>query len=111
MADAVSRAPSDTTVTVEVAGSTNGLPETNSEPVLRLKLKKPKNKKKVGWTTDTIDNEHMNKMKSKCCCIYEKPHKFGESSSDTDDECDHCRGHTEKKSGDSDPQIQPSTAS
>ncbi|CAB0031297.1 unnamed protein product [Trichogramma brassicae] len=35
----------------------------------------------------------MNKKKSKCCCIYEKPKKFGESSSeDSDDECEHCHG-------------------
>ena len=34
------------------------------------------------------------------CCIYQKPKEFGESSSDTDDECDHCRGHVEKKKKD-----------
>lgn len=28
------------------------------------------------------------------CCIYEKPKKFGESSSDdSDDECENCLGH------------------
>lgn len=32
------------------------------------------------------------------CCIYEKPRKFGESSSsESDDECDHCQGHVERK--------------
>lgn len=32
------------------------------------------------------------------CCIFEKPRKFGESSSsDSDDECDHCQGHVERK--------------
>lgn len=32
------------------------------------------------------------------CCIYEKPREFGESSSsDSDDECEHCKGHVEKK--------------
>lgn len=31
------------------------------------------------------------------CCIYHKPHQFGESSSDEDeDECGHCRGHKKK---------------
>lgn len=34
--------------------------------VLQLKLRKPKNKREVKWTTDTVDNEHMNKKKSKC---------------------------------------------
>lgn len=64
-----------------------------------MKLKKPKPDRKVQWSTETVDNEHMNKKKSKCCCIYEKPRKFGESSSeeDSDDECEHCKGHVEKK--------------
>lgn len=35
-------------------------------PTLRLRLKKPKSDKKVQWTTETIDNEDMNKKKSKC---------------------------------------------
>lgn len=35
---------------------------------------------------------------SKGCCIYKKPTQFGESSSsDSEDECDHCHGHVEKK--------------
>ena len=59
---------------------------------------KIKNDKKVSWTNDTVDNENMNKKKSKCCCIYKKPTEFGESSdSDSDDECDNCRGHVEMK--------------
>ncbi|KAF8766581.1 E3 ubiquitin-protein ligase PPP1R11-like [Argiope bruennichi] len=67
-------------------------------PSVRMKLKKPKPKKKVAWSSDTVDNENMNKKKSKCCCIYEKPRMFGESSSESDDdECEHCKGHIEKK--------------
>ncbi|XP_014220826.1 protein phosphatase 1 regulatory subunit 11 [Trichogramma pretiosum] len=67
--------------------------ETQECQTLRLCLKKPKSDKKVKWTQGTVDNEHMNKKKSKCCCIYEKPKKFGESSSeDSDDECEHCHG-------------------
>ena len=27
-----------------------------------------KNKKKIKWDPKVIDNEHMNKKKSKCCC-------------------------------------------
>lgn len=33
---------------------------------VRLKLRKPKSDKKVKWDADTVDNEHMNKRKSKC---------------------------------------------
>ncbi|XP_023224114.1 protein phosphatase 1 regulatory subunit 11-like [Centruroides sculpturatus] len=65
--------------------------------VVRLKLKKPSTQKKVKWSEETVDNENLNKKKSKCCCIYVKPLEFAESSSDTDDECDHCRGHVEIK--------------
>lgn len=78
--------------------------------------------RRVSWNADTIDNEHLNKKKSKCvycqlelphvfdcfllvrlllilgCCIYKKPRQFGESSSESDDdECDNCFGHVEKK--------------
>lgn len=63
-------------------------------PTVRLRLRRPKSSKKVQWTQGTVDNEHMNKKKSKCCCIYEKPKNFGESSSEeSDDECEHCHGH------------------
>ncbi len=52
--------------------------------------------KKVSWTTDTVDNEYLNKKKSKCCCIYQKPHNFDESSSEDeheDKDCALCKGH------------------
>ncbi|XP_001355047.3 E3 ubiquitin-protein ligase PPP1R11 [Drosophila pseudoobscura] len=49
----------------------------------------------VRFHESVVDNEKMNRRKSKCCCIYRKPHPFGESSSDTDDECEHCFGHPE----------------
>jgi len=87
--------------------------EGTTGPTLKLRLvpkekkgdkpdnKKPEGRRGVSWTTDTVDNEHMNKKKSKCCCIYVKPKKFGESdteSSDEDDECpDHCGGPHRKK--------------
>ncbi|XP_037909296.1 E3 ubiquitin-protein ligase PPP1R11-like [Hermetia illucens] len=66
-------------------------------PVLRLQLAKPKNDKKVAWRSGTVDNENMGKKKSKCCCIYKKPLQFGESSSESEDECENCFGHVEKR--------------
>ncbi|MFH4982376.1 hypothetical protein AB6A40_009085 [Gnathostoma spinigerum] len=57
---------------------------------------------RVSWATDTVDNEFLNKKKSKCCCIYKKPKKWGEveDDDDSDSECEtgHCRGHVEKHS-------------
>ena len=35
-------------------------------PAVKLKLKKPKNDKKVQWQEGTVDNEFMDKKKSKC---------------------------------------------
>lgn len=37
----------------------------------------------VRWTEDVIDNEHLNRKKSKVCCIFHKNRAFGESSSES----------------------------
>uniref|UniRef100_A0A8C6HLH9 Uncharacterized protein n=1 Tax=Mus spicilegus TaxID=10103 RepID=A0A8C6HLH9_MUSSI len=43
------------------------------------KLEKGKSGNKVGWSSDTIDNEH-------CCFVHEKQRAFGESSSESEKE-------------------------
>lgn len=71
-----------------------------ASPSVTMKLKKPKPKltKRVSFTEDTIDNEELGKKKSKCCCVYEKPKQFAESSeSESEGECEHCSGHVEAK--------------
>lgn len=73
-------------------------PQATDSQVIHLKLKKPKNShKQVSWDEHAIDNEHLNKKKSKCCCIYTKPKKLrdhgeDESSESDHDECDSCMG-------------------
>ncbi|VTJ90753.1 Hypothetical predicted protein, partial [Marmota monax] len=73
------------------------LTEVISEPKITLEnevkcsnlstpLQKGKSDKRVEWSSDTIDNEHLGRRSSKCCCIYEKPHAFGESSSESEKE-------------------------
>jgi protein phosphatase 1 regulatory subunit 11 len=62
-----------------------------------IALQKRKNSKKVVFTDDTVDNEHLNRKKSKCCCIYEKPKQFDESESESDGECENCYGHKDKR--------------
>jgi len=86
-------ASNSTTSTVETEGKTQE-EGTSSEQTLRLCLKKEK--KKLKWTEETIDNEGLGKKKSKCCCQYKKPRKdLEESSSDSEDEdCGNCSGHT-----------------
>ncbi|KAI0635536.1 phosphatase inhibitor-domain-containing protein [Trametes polyzona] len=64
----------------------------------------PRNRPRVVWREDVVDNEGAGKKKSKICCIYHKPRQFDESSSDessdsdSDSSCDsraprRCRGH------------------
>ncbi|XP_042658261.1 E3 ubiquitin-protein ligase PPP1R11 [Tyto alba] len=69
------------TATVTETGAAE--PENRS---LTLKLRKRKPDKKVEWSSDTVDNEHLGRRSSKCCCIYEKPRAFGESSTESEEE-------------------------
>jgi len=56
-----------------------------------------RNRPSVVWREDVVDNEHMGKKSSKICCIYHKPKRFDESSSeessdsDSDSSCDNRR--------------------
>lgn len=64
--------------------------ETNTEtrPILHLRNKKTdkKAKPRVRWTNDVVDNENMDKKKSKICCIFHPQREFGELSSESSDE-------------------------
>lgn len=81
--------------------------DSSGPPTLKLRLTekkgsgetKPKPEKKgVKWTSETVDNEHLNKKKSKKCCIYKKPKRFDESDTESsegshdEDDCRHA-GH------------------
>ena len=33
----------------------------------------------------------------KGCCVYVKPRAYDDSETEDEDDCDHCRGHVEKK--------------
>ncbi|OBS66312.1 hypothetical protein A6R68_05146, partial [Neotoma lepida] len=81
--------------------STSKLTEAISEPTVVVKdelknsnlsnpLGKAKSGKRVEWSSDTIDNEHLGRRSSKCCCVYERPRAFGESSSDSEEDDDNC---------------------
>ncbi|PVV04267.1 hypothetical protein BB560_001236 [Smittium megazygosporum] len=50
----------------------------------------------VRWAEDTVDNENMNKKKSKICCIYRKPWTWTDPPADSDpdsSDCSDCEGH------------------
>lgn len=89
-------ASSSATIT-ETVDSSQPAPTENRS--ITIRLRKRKTNKKVEWSSDTVDNEHLGRRSSKCCCIYEKPRAFGESSSESEEEnggCGnaHClRGH------------------
>ncbi|KAF8896023.1 phosphatase inhibitor-domain-containing protein [Infundibulicybe gibba] len=91
-------APGDGSRTITITG-TPPIPDDGSNPgdtsdgVLRLRGATQKNKQRVAWGEDVVDNEGCGKKKSKICCIYHKPKRFDESSdedssdSDTDSSC------------------------
>ncbi|OTF79009.1 phosphatase 1 regulatory subunit 11-like protein [Euroglyphus maynei] len=93
--------PTNPTTTVIITEQSDE--QNDQEPSLKIKLiqseeDKTKNDKKVQFTENTVDNEHLNRKKSKCCCIYEKPKIFGDpssssSSEDSGDEPDCCPNH------------------
>lgn len=68
---------------------------------------------RVRWESDVVDNENMNKKKSKICCIFHPQREFCESSdealcsssesSDSSDEEDGGKGHNHVDPGSGDP--------
>jgi protein phosphatase 1 regulatory subunit 11 len=94
------------TTTEDYGSSTITTTETDQpvrahSPTLVLELHRPTDTgPRVRWTEGTIDNEYMNKKKSKCCCVYTKPHDpetddHKTTENDEYDNCQHCRYHTE----------------
>ncbi|GEQ68530.1 hypothetical protein JCM33374_g2198 [Metschnikowia sp. JCM 33374] len=53
---------------------------------------------RVRWTSDVVDNEHLEKKKSKICCIFHPQREFGESSDE--DSC--CSSESSDSSDESD---------
>ncbi|XP_062845571.1 E3 ubiquitin-protein ligase PPP1R11 [Trichomycterus rosablanca] len=101
--------PSSETITETVQTGTPPPPQQEGRS-LTIKLRKRKTDKKVEWSSDTVDNEHLGRRSSKCCCIYEKPKQFGESSTESEGEDDegcgsahcilgHARGHGPRGAG------------
>ncbi|XP_016953800.1 uncharacterized protein LOC108027091 [Drosophila biarmipes] len=71
--------------------------EAQTTPTLQLRLEHPRDERRVVFHAGVIDNENFNRKKSKCCCIFKKPLAFDESSSEDDEDCEHCFGHPEKR--------------
>ncbi|KAF8987338.1 phosphatase inhibitor-domain-containing protein, partial [Cyathus striatus] len=74
-------------------------------PVGALRLRGgPKTRKtqRVVWDDKVVDNEGAGRKSSKICCIYHKPRRFDESSSESDsddsDSDSSCGGHNHNPS-------------
>lgn len=102
--------PSSETITETVPTGAPPPPPQQEGRSLTIKLRKRKTEKKVEWSSDTVDNEHLGRRSSKCCCVYEKPRQFGESSTESEGEDEegcgsaHCilghgRGHGQRGNG------------
>ncbi|KIJ60345.1 hypothetical protein HYDPIDRAFT_117239 [Hydnomerulius pinastri MD-312] len=62
--------------------------ESTAVGALRLRGAQRRTRQRVAWGEDVIDNEGCGKKKSKICCIYHKPRRFDESSSESDSDSD-----------------------
>uniref|UniRef100_A0A060T9Y6 Type 1 phosphatases regulator n=1 Tax=Blastobotrys adeninivorans TaxID=409370 RepID=A0A060T9Y6_BLAAD len=82
--------------------STRSATTTITEPTRgQLRLQGSANERRVRWTEDVVDNEHMNKKKSKICCIFHPQREFGESS---EEELSESSGSDSDSDSDSDAQ-------
>ncbi|KAI8323292.1 hypothetical protein GQ54DRAFT_258449 [Martensiomyces pterosporus] len=75
---------------VVTSGSEEQTPPREPSGTLYLRGDQPRNRARVQWSEDTVDNEHMNRKKSKVCCIFRKQRMFGESDSESDSDCGSC---------------------
>ena len=76
----------DATATlVEEETKTDGEAAPAPAPTLVLRLNP---RPHISFSNDTVDNEHLGRKSSKRCCIYHKKRPFGESSTESDSDCD-----------------------
>ncbi len=83
-------------------GSSTIVVEEEETPATILRLRAPIPNRRVRWETDVIDNEHMNKKKTKICCIFHKQRNFDESSSEEESSCESDSGSSSSSDSDSD---------
>eukprot|EP00013_Stygamoeba_regulata_P013888 CAMPEP_0177667248 /NCGR_PEP_ID=MMETSP0447-20121125/22017_1 /TAXON_ID=0 /ORGANISM="Stygamoeba regulata, Strain BSH-02190019" /LENGTH=151 /DNA_ID=CAMNT_0019173457 /DNA_START=121 /DNA_END=576 /DNA_ORIENTATION=- len=75
------------TITIEQASEEHAHREDDEIVLFSLPSqtqRRKKTKAQVHWTNDVVDNEHLGRKSSKVCCIYHKPRRFDESSSESD---------------------------
>ncbi|EEB90860.1 hypothetical protein MPER_10878 [Moniliophthora perniciosa FA553] len=91
-------APSDGSRTITITGTpsqehggdddSEAGPSSGTVGTLKLRGETKKSSQKVVWRDDVVDNEGCGRKSSKICCIYHKPRRFDESSSEEDSDSD-----------------------
>uniref|UniRef100_A0A915CD66 E3 ubiquitin-protein ligase PPP1R11 n=1 Tax=Parascaris univalens TaxID=6257 RepID=A0A915CD66_PARUN len=79
---ATQRVTNSTTLVEQVEQS-----DTTQQETLVLRLRaRSHSPPHVTWAAGTIDNEHLGRLKSNCCCIWVKPRKWDDPSTWEQDE-------------------------
>lgn len=78
-----------TTLTLDKHDFEEDVKEEQKKAILKEIQLKLKEEKKVTWDENVIDNEHMNKKKSKICCIYHRP-RLNPDDPSSDESCSSC---------------------
>ncbi|KAL2019417.1 hypothetical protein VTK56DRAFT_9622 [Thermocarpiscus australiensis] len=100
-------APSQTE-TITTLPSTASQTQVQRSAILRLRGAHAPTRRSVQWRSDVVDNEGLNKKKSKVCCIYHRPRAIDESSdesssssssSDSDSDSDSDSGASKRPGG------------
>ncbi|SCU78727.1 LADA_0A07184g1_1 [Lachancea dasiensis] len=92
---------------LQLRGSTD-VPHTG--PTQSDTSKRGDQRNKVRWKDDVVDNEHMNKKKSKVCCIFH-PQQNLEDLADDNEDCNHHPHHNSSQSSESSSSESDSEAS
>ncbi|CAI5757247.1 unnamed protein product [Candida verbasci] len=87
-----------TTITTTITRTTT----TDAQPILKLKAPEKsadQDQNQVQWSEETVNNEHLNRKKSKVCCIYHPQRNFDDPSdtSDSSDSSDDSQDENESK--------------
>ncbi|RDB29577.1 Type 1 phosphatases regulator YPI1 [Hypsizygus marmoreus] len=92
----------DASRTVTITNSDTASPD-GIVGTLRLRGSRSPSQSRVAWDEDVVDNEGCGRKSSKVCCIYHKPRKFDESSSeessDSDSDASHDHHHPRRRRG------------
>lgn len=71
--------PAERVVTLELRDEP--LPTVAADEAKSASAQDTRERRNIRWAEDTVDNELLNRKKSKICCIFHKKRAFGESSS------------------------------